>query len=89
MLRLSLECPDVAPAVVIVEGRLVGPWIDELDRFVASVAGRPIGPLVLDLRECTFADARGVAVLRSLEESGARLRACSPFLTELLDGAPR
>lgn len=88
MLRISCQDTPARPRILKLEGRLSGPWVDELDRVMA-VAASPPGGVVLDLSGVTFADARGVGVLRELAERGVWLQGCSPFLTELLDGVPR
>lgn len=53
--------------VVKLEGRIVGPWVAELDRIWAqtssSVSSRRVA---LDLRETTYADAGGIRVLRAI-----------------------
>ena len=70
-----------------VEGRLVGPWVDELRRVTAS-PGAP-DRLRIDLSAVTFADAAGVALVRGLVASGAELVAVSPVLEPLLDAGHR
>lgn len=88
MLRISCTRGDARSPVLELEGRLSGPWVDELDRVAAATRPRS-GRLALDLSGLIFADARGVAVLRGLAEEGVEMRGCSPFLAELLNGAPR
>jgi hypothetical protein len=65
-LRITVEENSEA-MVVKLEGRIVGPWVAELDRLWAqtspSVASRRVS---LDLRETTYADAGGIRVLRAI-----------------------
>jgi anti-anti-sigma regulatory factor len=69
--------------VLRLEGRIVGPWVDELRRSSAVHAGRP-GELVLDLARVSFLDASGVALIRDLAGRGVRVVNSSPFVAEQL-----
>lgn len=66
------------------EGRVVGPWVDELDRAWHSLAARPTSrELCIDIRNVAFVDARGKEVLRRIHEaSDASFLANTP-LTEM------
>lgn len=85
MLRITPHGKD-RPSMVV-EGQLVGPWVDELRRTTFD-AGLVSGVL-LDLRHLTFADTEGVALLRQLRAAGAELGDCSEFLTALIGGEER
>lgn len=69
------------------EGRIVGPWTDELRAACERAMSRAPG-LVLDLAAVDFVDREAAALLRQLRARGARLVNASPFLTELLKDAP-
>ncbi len=75
MLRITVENGS-RPATIKLEGKLSGPWVDELARawnkFTADEPGRTIK---VDLSEVTFIDAAGKKLLSSLVERGAELRA--------------
>jgi ABC-type transporter Mla MlaB component len=65
------------------EGRVVGPWVGELQ----SVCAPPIKAgkaLTLDLAEVVFADAPGAALLAKLHRRGVKLSKATPFLKEQL-----
>lgn len=64
------------------EGRLIGPWVEELARACAA-PGEATG-LTLDLERVAFVDRRAAGLLQGLRERGVRLRGCSPFLREQL-----
>jgi hypothetical protein len=83
MLKISQNPPRQGRALLVLEGRLVGPWVAELRGATAGAAGGP-HELELDLAGVTFADEDGVAALRALGQSGARLTGASGFLTALL-----
>jgi ABC-type transporter Mla MlaB component len=63
---------------LVVEGRLSGPWIDELARCWANVRNTYAGPIRVDLDGVTFVGAAGKALLAQLHDEGALLtaRAC-------------
>ncbi len=83
MLRIASAGTDGPGRVLRVEGRVVGPWVEELQRCCeAALAAGPT--LTLDLAGVSFADRPGVALLRSLGDRGITLVNCSAFLTELL-----
>jgi hypothetical protein len=65
------------------EGKLVGPWVDECRAACARETGHGRRP-ALDLLEVTFVDADGVHLLRELIEQGAEIPARSNFVAELL-----
>ena len=69
--------------VIVLEGRLVGRWVDELERTCRGSSPPP----VLVLSGVTFADPNGVAVLRRIRTQGAELERTSTFLAELLRAA--
>ena len=77
MLRISLE-QDQGNLSLVVEGRLVGPWVDELRRVSAKHISRS-GMLLLDLCGVTAMDARGQTLLNELRQGGATLR-CSDVM---------
>jgi len=85
MLRITPQGKE-RPSIVV-EGQLVGPWVDELRRTTFG-AGLVAG-ILLNLRHLTFADAQGVALLRQLRAAGAELGDCSEFLTALIGGEER
>lgn len=63
-------------------GQLAGPWVDELLRSLHDHDGDPA--LVLDLRDVSFADAAGVALLRSLRTQDRISLRCSAFVAAQL-----
>ena len=68
------------------EGRLVGPWVDELRACWQSLlAERSAGSLRIDLHGVTFIDAAGKALLRALHEQGAELSATECMTRAIVD----
>jgi hypothetical protein len=66
---------------IVLEGRLVGPWVEELRRVVGGVKA---GGVTLDLAALSFADLDGLTLLRSLRDAGVELANPSPFMAALV-----
>ena len=66
------------------EGKLLGPWIGELESAFGKSQVSPDG-VCLDLHDVTFVDAAGARFLAGLLRDGARVVACSGFVAEILD----
>lgn len=60
---------------LIVEGRLAGPWVEELNGYWHKLTGCQRENAVIDLSGVTFIDGAGKALLDRLWRQGARLRA--------------
>jgi len=75
MLRItSTTGPD--GVTVVLEGRLAGPWVDELARcWEALTTTQDAASINVDLDAVTFIDALGKALLRTMHEEGAALAA--------------
>ncbi len=83
MLKIS-QAESASHAVVLrLEGRVVGPWVTELETSCDKVMteGRS---LELHLADVEFMDAQGVALLSSLRTRGVALLECPPFAAEQL-----
>ena len=57
------------------EGRLAGPWVEELDRCWRTVAETREGAVVVDLVGVTFIDQEGKETLAKLWQEGAQFHA--------------
>jgi len=82
MLRITKLFRPTGRRVLLLEGRLVGPWVAELRRTI----GEADGQTTIDLAGVEFADADGVAALRRLRRDGAELAGPSGFLAALIGG---
>jgi hypothetical protein len=80
MLKITIE-PTDGRAVLQLEGQIIGPWIDELERTCSVLADRAI---TLDLASVSFVERRGVELLHLLGARGVPLLHCSPFVAEQL-----
>jgi len=86
MLRITQDLHGSPRPALILEGNLVGPWVEELRRAAAALAlgVSDDARAILDLRGLHFADSDGVALLRQLRESGMEFAAASTFITSLM-----
>jgi len=87
MLRISKRPPGAPGETIALEGRLVGPWVDELKRIVDGEA-EPRG-VTIDLRGLAFADGDGVGLLRALRDAGVKLVGWSGFVEALVGAEQR
>jgi anti-anti-sigma regulatory factor len=83
MLRIT-EITDGHPGVLLkLEGKLRGPWVEELGRVCAELSRRESRAVRLDLSAVTFLDEAGTRLLRELLRGGAAVTA-SGFVAESL-----
>jgi hypothetical protein len=84
MLRITvLESSKIA-VTLRVEGRITGPWVDEL-RTACNVHTFPDEvQLSLELEDISYADVAGIALLRELRNRGVGLIGTTQFLIEQL-----
>ena len=60
--------------VLRLEGRLAGPWVQELERCWDSTVSTPTDhPLSLDLSAVTYVDSDGKDLLKKIHQQGAKL----------------
>jgi hypothetical protein len=65
------------------EGKLLGPWVDELRNACVSPLDR-LEQVGLDMAAVTFVSAAGAELLRELIRQGIIIAECSAFVAELL-----
>ncbi len=83
MLKISEERRANQPLTLRLEGRVVGPWVEELRQLCEPLLADET-KLTLDLGEVSFADDNGVTLLTSLNRRGVMLLRPSPFVAEQL-----
>jgi anti-anti-sigma regulatory factor len=81
MLKIVALEPADGRVVLRLEGQIVGPWVDEVERACGEVSTRA---LCLDLSQVSFVERRGAELLRALGNRGIPLLHCSPFVSEQL-----
>ena len=87
MLKITQVDRGEQTIVLHLEGRLVGPWIDEIQRECdGCLCSERL--VVLELSGITYADPEGAKILRQLRDKGTRLQGASGFIQELLRASP-
>jgi ABC-type transporter Mla MlaB component len=81
MLKISQAGTPNHSVTLKLEGRVVGPWVEELRRICEPLLAEN-RILKLDLAEVSYADADGVATLNSFKSRGVKLNNCSPFVEQ-------
>jgi hypothetical protein len=85
MLRITEQTPEGPNAVLRLEGRVAGLWVDELRREFRA-RHRPDGPPVLfDLEKVSFIDHAGIEFFDEVA-TDVRVVSCSLFAAEQLKG---
>jgi anti-anti-sigma regulatory factor len=81
MLKITREQLEDRMAVLHLEGRLVGPWVDYLRDICENILRARLN-LTVDLQHVSFADRSGVRLLLRLQQQpNAKLSHC-PSLIE-------
>jgi anti-anti-sigma regulatory factor len=81
MLKIVLGPTVNGRAILRLEGRVIGPWVEEVRRSCDEVLTTGAS-LTLDCSEVSFADREGVELLRRLRGRDVVLSNCSPFVAE-------
>lgn len=84
MLKITVHS-DTGVTKLVLEGRVTGPWAEELDRCWSEMAGRQHRQLVVDLTGVTFIDAKGKGVLSRMWEHGATFQAVGCLTRSIVD----
>ena len=83
MLRITqLVCEDRLLTLRL-EGRIVGPWVEELERTCSSLLAKNPATTI-ELAGVAFLDGAGAELLLRLQEQGVTLTGGSAFLREYL-----
>jgi anti-anti-sigma regulatory factor len=73
MLKITIHNEAKATSFVI-EGKLVGPWVEELEKcWNSALAADPSGAMLVNLAAVTFIDSAGRSLLAGMRRQGARL----------------
>jgi len=73
MMRITIH--EQAESLIFhVEGKLVGPWVAELDHcWQQALSSKPFSAIRVDLSEVTHIDAGGKELLATMHDQGAEL----------------
>jgi ABC-type transporter Mla MlaB component len=86
MLKISEPGTPNHSVTLKLEGRVVGPWVEELRRVCEPILTKDCS-LKLDLTEVSYVDAEGVAMLNGFKARGVKLKNCSPFVEQQIKTA--
>ena len=71
MLKVTQVAQDNQSVTLKVEGRIVGPWVNELRQECGKCLARR-SKIILDLSGVSFADDQGIKTLKAMIEQQAR-----------------
>ena len=83
MLKITETARNDSSRTFKIEGKLLGPWVDELRNVCLQPLDR-LEQVGLDLAAVTFVNAAGAELLRELIRQGIIITQCSAFVAELL-----
>ena len=83
MLKITETARNDSSRTFKLEGKLLGPWVDELRNVCTQPLDRA-EQVGLDLAAVTFVNAAGAELLRELIRKGIIITQCSAFVAELL-----
>lgn len=89
-LRITIE-KNATSIAVILEGRIAGPWADELNRTWSELAPSiETKKVSIDLTNATYADANGIRVLHKIySQTAAELITSTPWTKYLAEEITR
>ena len=85
MLKISVMSESREATSFHLEGKLVGPWVEELRRLSDAALARSEA-VSLDLEKVWFVDSQGIALLRDLAKQKVAQLNCSQFISQQLQG---
>lgn len=84
MLKITTHT-EARSTTLKLEGRLVGPWVQELDRCWRELTAAPDGQVLVDLTGVTFVDSQGKGLLALMRKQGVELRATGCLMKCLVE----
>jgi ABC-type transporter Mla MlaB component len=82
LLRITIQ-KGSGPATLKLEGKLAGPWVEELKEVWRS--GSNPEAVLVDLSDVGFADASGKDLLAQMWQGGADFVADSPLMKQVIE----
>jgi hypothetical protein len=78
VLRITTKI-DLDATRFLVEGKLAGPCVNELEKCWRTISPKSAAPIFIDLSSVTFIDATGKRLLAVMHAHGTRLTASGLF----------
>jgi len=69
----------------VLQGRLVAPWVAELEKRWESRSRSDVRKRIVDLSEVTLIDREGEKLLKTMRRAGAELIACGVYLRHVVE----
>lgn len=85
MFKITCGKEEDGVVMLMVDGRIVGPWVEELRKECKTCLAEG-KRLIIDLSGVSFIDEQGIRILNELRKGRVEVRGCSLFLSGLLDG---
>jgi len=85
MLRITITDGPVEQRWIL-QGRLVAPWVAELETSWKKRSRHGMRRCVVDLSEVTLIDKRGERALRAMRRAGAEFIACGVYIQHVVEG---
>ena len=86
MLKITSQLdPAREDMSLVLEGRLAGPWVEELRTYCRQILGTHQRCTMIDLTGVTFVDAEGKALLAQLWQQGVELQASGCLIRCLVE----
>jgi anti-anti-sigma regulatory factor len=84
VLRITVQ-NTAGNLLLTLEGRVKGPWVEELRKCWLTSANMAAGePVSVDLSAVNFVDAAGLDLLLQMQKEGLALKGASGFLRQML-----
>ena len=84
MVRIYIH-DEVPVTSIVIEGKLVGPWVKELEQcWEGVVAAHPSKSMLVDLMHVTFIDSDGRALLTKMRRRGAKLLSSGVLINSIV-----
>jgi hypothetical protein len=85
MLRIYVH-DQVPMTSFVLEGKLVGPWVKELQNcWETALVACPSRTMLVDLADVSFIDAEGRALLARMRQKGVRLLSTGILINAIVD----
>jgi hypothetical protein len=89
MLRITIHNQE-AETKFVVEGRLAGPWVAELERcWQSAISAQPCSPILVDLTAVSYVDVEGKELLTRMRRNGAEVMVTGLLNKAIFDSTER
>lgn len=85
MLKITPHTTHDSSAMLTLEGRLAGPWVEELERVWGEFKDSARGAVVVDLTGVTFIEEEGKVLLSQMWRDGAKLLATGCCMRSIVE----